>query len=255
MPSTSHPLPQNVYNAPIPRLKPLDWEKVYSGAIAENEEALIPASLMPERILVRPQYYFQGVAHALPECYIRKQVFQRLVAASMNLPSGFKLVIFDSWRPVALQQTFFTTFVEELRQAHPETSLSDLETMASAFVARPSANAETPSPHLTGGAVDLSVVDVTGMPVEMGTEFDETVPASFTRYYEEKIEAGEPLTDDEWGFAQNRRLLFHAMSSAGFTNFPNEWWHFDYGNQLWAYMTDSVDAVPVYGLAAVHNRW
>lgn len=32
----------------------------------------------------------------------------------------------------------------------------------------------------------------------------------------------------------NRRLLYHAMTSAGFCTDPDEWWHFDYGNQKWA---------------------
>ena len=33
---------------------------------------------------------------------------------------------------------------------------------------------------------------------------------------------------------QNRRLLFNAMVDQGFTNYSEEWWHFDYGNQFWA---------------------
>jgi D-alanyl-D-alanine dipeptidase len=59
----------------------------------------------------------------------------------------------------------------------------------------------------------------------MGTEADEIAPASVTRWFEEHPE--EPFTT-------NRRLLFHAMTSAGFTNYLGEWWHFDYGNQRWA---------------------
>jgi len=29
------------------------------------------------------------------------------------------------------------------------------------------------------------------------------------------------------------------MISVGFSNYPYEWWHFDYGNQFWAQSTSS----------------
>ncbi|WP_243737176.1 M15 family metallopeptidase [Halomonas ventosae] len=30
-------------------------------------------------------------------------------------------------------------------------------------------------------------------------------------------------------------MLYHAMRGAGFSNLPSEWWHYDFGNQLWAH--------------------
>ena len=33
----------------------------------------------------------------------------------------------------------------------------------------------------------------------------------------------------------NRRILYWAMTKAGFTNLPTECWHFDYGNRNWAF--------------------
>jgi D-alanyl-D-alanine dipeptidase len=247
--------PTDTRNIPIPQLKTPDWEKIFTRRIEENGDPLVPASLIPGRILVRPHYYHMGLTDAVPECYVRKDVLRRLVAASKSLPNGNRLVILDAWRPVALQKAFFETFIEELHQTHPRASQRELETMATAFVAHPNASERRPSPHLTGGAVDLTLVDEDGMLMEMGTEFDETVSASFTRYYEEKIERGEILNEAEWRCARNRRVLFHAMTAAGFTNFANEWWHFDYGNQLWAFNARFVDAVVVYGITAIHKRW
>jgi D-alanyl-D-alanine dipeptidase len=252
---TSIDSPIDTRAIPIPQIKTPDWEKIFACRIEENGDPLVPASLIPERILAWPHYYHMGLADAVPECYVRKDVLRRLVAASMNLPKGTKLVILDAWRPVVLQQAFFETLIEELHQTHPHASQRELETMATAFVAHPNACEQRPSPHLTGGAVDLTLVDEDGILMEMGTEFDETVSASYTRYYEEKIERGEISSDAEWRYARNRRMLFHAMTAAGFTNFANEWWHFDYGNQLWAFNTHIVDAVVVYGVAAIHKRW
>ena len=51
----------------------------------------------------------------------------------------------------------------------------------------------------------------------------------------------------------NRRLLYHVMVSAGFTNYPDEWWHFDYGNQNWALMSGRKAAV--YGRGVPALRW
>jgi hypothetical protein len=36
---------------------------------------------------------------------------------------------------------------------------------------------------------------------------------------------------------KNRRLLYHAMKKAGFTNYPSEWWHYDYGDTFWGALT------------------
>ncbi|MED4919243.1 M15 family metallopeptidase, partial [Geobacillus thermodenitrificans] len=36
---------------------------------------------------------------------------------------------------------------------------------------------------------------------------------------------------------ENRKLLKSIMEKAGFTNYDEEWWHYDYGNQNWALKT------------------
>jgi hypothetical protein len=32
----------------------------------------------------------------------------------------------------------------------------------------------------------------------------------------------------------NRRRLADALTAVGFVNYPEEWWHFSYGDRLWA---------------------
>ena len=32
----------------------------------------------------------------------------------------------------------------------------------------------------------------------------------------------------------NRRILYNAMISEDFVNLPSEWWHYDYGDKVWA---------------------
>lgn len=78
----------------------------------------------------------------------------------------------------------------------------------------------------------------------MGTTFDYFEPKAGTRYFEDKIELGEELSGLELAALKNRRLLYHLLNDVGFTNYREEWWHFDYGDQFWGKL--SGDAA-VYG--------
>jgi D-alanyl-D-alanine dipeptidase len=72
----------------------------------------------------------------------------------------------------------------------------------------------------------------------MGTAFDQMGEKCLTRYYEMKLEKGERLNRKDQEALENRRLLFDFMTSAGFTNYHEEWWHYDYGNQFWGKIKD-----------------
>ena len=32
-------------------------------------------------------------------------------------------------------------------------------------------------------------------------------------------------------------MLYNVMTAAGFANLPSEWWHYDYGDNMWAQLT------------------
>ncbi|MGC8979381.1 M15 family metallopeptidase, partial [Caldisericum sp.] len=85
------------------------------------------------------------------------------------------------------------------------------------------------------GAIAAAIADDRGVWLKMGTYFDEMTDRTSTRYYEEKLEKGVNLSEIEIEILKNRRLLFHVMTNAGFTNYTHEWWHYDYGNQLWSW--------------------
>ena len=65
-----------------------------------------------------------------------------------------------------------------------------------------------------------------GEELEMGTLFDEFNEKTETDYFEHND--GETIRN-------NRRLLYNIMVSAGFTNLPSEWWHYDYLDRFYAY--------------------
>ena len=63
-----------------------------------------------------------------------------------------------------------------------------------------------------------------------------------TLYYEELVQKGTDLSSQEKSFLDYRRLLFHTLIDVGFVNYPEEWWHFDYGNQWWASIKNKEEA-------------
>lgn len=241
-------------NIPIPIPKrEWNWTEVKSKEIRESGEKLVPSSLFPERILVSPQYFLQGIEGALPECYVRESVYRKLVEAALLLPRGYKLVIFDAWRPVKVQQSLFNILKERFRAQHPHLSEEELTNMTLKFVALPSTDPKKPSPHNTGGAVDLTIADEFGNLLYMGTDYDDPTDASRTTYYEELLLKGERLDEKGIEALRNRRLLYHIMTSVGFTNYIDEWWHFDYGNQNWAWMREEDHAL--YGPISPNFPW
>ena len=94
----------------------------------------------------------------------------------------------------------------------------------------PSYNILRPAVHSTGGAVDLTIVGPDGEVLEMGTGFDEFNSATWTYAFEP--DSGTGLVNET--ARDNRRLLYNVMTEVGFTNLPSEWWHFDYGDGMWA---------------------
>lgn len=238
---------------PIPTPPPFSWDAVRAVPIEESGEETVPASLVPEKILVRPQYYHQMLERSVPECYVRRSVLARLLEAADMLPKGCRLVLLDSWRPRSIQTTLFQKFRSELREKMPLLSDAEITTLASQYVAPPSLHPQHPSPHVTGGAVDLTIVDGTGICLPMGSEFDETSERSSTVWFEMRLAAGEALSPDETEAMYNRRLLFYVMQKAGFCNYPDEWWHFDYGDQIWALLSGKRCAI--YGVTEPSFRW
>ena len=113
--------------------------------------------------------------------------------------------------------------VAELTMVHPDHPAAALEEAAARYVTPPSRAPGAPPPHLTGGAVDLTLGDGDGRPLDLGTDFDAFVPEAGARALEDLDVPARGL----------RRLLFWTMAAEGFTAYVEEWWHFDLGDQFW----------------------
>ena len=192
------------------------------------------------RLFAAPIYRSLGYDGSLDAVYLRAGVTERLRLAARSLPTGLALVVWDGWRPVELQARLYDDYRAMIMR---DSSLRgrELEERVGKFVSVPSTDPTRPSPHLTGGAVDVTLSDDRGDPLEMGSEFDELTDRSHMDYYE------DGRGEEELAVRDRRRRLLTVMSGAGFTNFPSEWWHFDYGNQFWAHQTGSI---AIYGKTA-----
>lgn len=141
-------------------------------------------------VLQRPLY-----PAGLP-ALVRASVAKRLVAAQEFLVQrGFRLKIWDAYRPKA---------------AHDELWRM---TQNDHYVANPSDG--TGSLHTRGVAVDATLVDLDGNEVSMPTDFDSFTPDATMHYH-----GSDPLV------RAHLRILQRAMGGAGFYGLSMEWWHF-----------------------------
>ncbi|MED4779254.1 M15 family metallopeptidase [Brevibacillus choshinensis] len=204
--------------------------------IWETNEPLIPLKQYAPVIEVYPAYYHDGLPGSRPDCLVRQSVAERLLHAVSVLPVDHRLVILDGWRPLEVQQSLYDRLKNQLLEQGWTESDAFYEELHR-YVARPTNNPARPPRHLTGGAVDLTITGPDGW-LNMGTPFDDFSERASTRFFE----LHEPVDDSELRIRDNRRILYHAMIHAGFTNYSDEWWHFDFGNQAWAVLTGAPTA-------------
>lgn len=171
--------------------------------------------------------------------YLRQGVLERLLFAQATLQRcypGWLIQIFDAYRPIAVQQ-FMVNYAFDQLLADRQLALSSLSDAQRQmlweevyqFWALPSHDPATPPPHSTGAAIDVTLVNATGQRVDMGGAIDEISPRSHPNYYARSTDLRQQT------YHHHRQLLHQIMTEAGFCRHPNEWWHFSYGDQLWAW--------------------
>lgn len=197
-----------------------------NGAI-QKQEPLVSLTGVSERIQVYPYYFKQKLPGSVNDCFVREGVMKKLLTVVNSIPENYNLVILDGWRSFETQNALFEMAKQQFQSMFD--SESDLLSHVSKFVATPSTDFLSSSPHYTGGAVDLTIASKDGW-LNMGTAFDEFTEKASSLYFEGQAH----LTKEELEIRDNRRLLRYAMENAGFCINPDEWWHFDYGNSRWA---------------------
>ena len=218
-------------------------------AIAECGEPLVPIPLDVFATECPHAYQKLGAPYGKKSpYYLRKQVVARLLQAQQQLQAycpGWRIQVFDAYRPIAVQQFMVDyTFVELVQaqglqlQKLTDTQKQLIWEQVHQFWAVPNLNPATPPPHSTGAAVDVTLVDASGITINMGSPIDEISPRSYPDFFANQLET------QAQHYHQNRQLLKRIMVSAGFLQHPNEWWHFSWGDQLWAWLSTGANSNP-----------
>jgi zinc D-Ala-D-Ala dipeptidase len=231
-------------NQPIPDAKStesaLDYHNVPIDLAGEvNGQPLVDVSTF--NIAAKSIYtkslapHYKSFEKALDKVYVRTALAEKMVEVNKSLnPYGVELLVLDGFRPIGLQHELWQHFVAKGKTLYPTALEEDLVKFAGQFCSDPRGfnpnDYKTWPVHTTGGAVDLTLRTLEDQQeLFMGSIFDDADSVSFTRYFE----APELKSQSAIEARRNRRLLWHAMTSEEFANYSCEWWHFDYGTQMW----------------------
>jgi D-alanyl-D-alanine dipeptidase len=142
-------------------------------------------------------------------CYLHRDAEARLNrAVELARPLGYRLRIFDAFRPAEAQWVLW--------HACPDPD----------FLADPRRG----SPHSRGVALDVTLLDAAGSELDMGTEFDAFTPLSHHANRAIPVAA-----------QRNRIVLLGIMSAAGWDFYSKEWWHYQlFESRRYPLLSDSV---------------
>lgn len=139
--------------------------------------------------------FLKQAVYDCPECYLRQKTVVALIEANKEFISlGYRIKIFDCYRPLSIQKKMWKIVPNPVYVADPTKG----------------------SIHNRGCAVDITLVDATGKELDMGTPFDFFGEASSHNYTN--------VTDE---VKKNRQLLKDVMLKHNFKSFDSEWWHYN----------------------------
>lgn len=222
-----------------------DWKKI---SIKECGEKLVQ---VPNEIV----FPFYAKTMKLTEdkrIFLRESTLTKTLEARKYLQKiGYDLRVYDGWRSTELQENLFWHYMREFTakqfgkydeiknlsssemKAHFENFPPELRaTMIGAnrtYVSLPSKDVLCPSPHSTGGSVDVWLFK-DGEAENLGVPFD-WMEKNAGAFYHLKIRRNRFSGNDRL-ICQNRKLLLLAMIKASLTCYGPEIWHFNYGNQM-----------------------
>ncbi|MCF6131916.1 M15 family metallopeptidase [Flavobacterium wongokense] len=129
------------------------------------------------------------------ECFLRAKTVKALLEANKSfLEKGYRIKLYDCYRPKAIQKQMWKIVPDANYVANPKKG----------------------SIHNRGGAVDISLVDSNGKELDMGTKFD---------FFGEQ--AGHNYLNFSEEILNNRKLLKEIMLQHNFKSFDSEWWHYN----------------------------
>jgi len=155
--------------------------------------------------------------YAAPRAVLTCEAAKALRAAAEAFAAkGYTLLLYDGYRPQRAVNHFMRwaeDLTDTIAKAEFYPDLDKAELFERGYIARRSG-------HSRGSTIDLTLLDASGQPLDMGGEFDWFSPVSGHGY--------EGLTDAQ---KANRLLLKDGMMDAGFLPYSEEWWHYRLKNE------------------------
>lgn len=177
---------------------------------AQQSDFVLLKSLSPDFVFdmkyATPNNFLKQAVYDCGDCYLRKSTAEALVKANAEfLKLGYRIKLFDCYRPLAVQKKMWKIL--------PGTH----------YVANPAKG----SKHNRGAAVDLTLVDKDGNELDMGTPFD-----FFGK------EAHHTCTTLPKKVLENRKLLKDILNKYNFKSIYSEWWHYEYRPEMQSKVED-----------------
>lgn len=151
---------------------------------------------------------------------IRKKVLFKIYNIADSLPEGLNIKIYKVFRSRIKMNDAFEGVIAEITAHNPGIGRHEAMKLAKFKTDDPKGSI---GGHETGGAVDVALCDDNGVDLDYGTKFHEYNDSTFT--------FNSHITNAQ---RKNRKDLIKIMKKQGFVNFPGEWWHFSYGDRMWA---------------------
>ncbi len=152
----------------------------------------------------------------------------RIISLQGSKNIKYELLIWDAYRTKQTQCAILEQYINSLLNTSQVMTKEEAKEEAMKYINSP----EIVFPHGTGGAVDVTLL-INNRVAFMGTEFDAFVPESGRDWYHHE----PPVSEMHILAAENRKILRTAMESAGFVGIHSEWWHFEWGTDVWSRVT------------------
>jgi len=171
---------------------------------------------------------------------LRQTAAEKLLEAVSFLPKGYRFQINLAFRTREEQEDAWEKIYEALRRKHRKLPKNKVVQMANKITLP--VNGSIAPFLMTGGALAAALVSPAGREVEMTNR----------KVKGRKREAGSRIEAKEWAtdypglhraIKKNRQILVKALTKAGFVNYPKEWWHWSYGDHLWALLKNKPYAI------------
>jgi len=189
----------------------LEQKLIDAGLV--NITDLIPGILTEVRYSTLNNFMHLDVYGHLNRIYLQPSVAADLLTCQQKLKaidSTLTLLVYDGVRPRSVQQYMW-----------------DILEMPSSEKSKFVSNPKNGSLHNYGAAVDLTIADENGNPLDMGADYDEIGTIAYPRHEKAYLDSGMITTDQ----IANRELLRTVMKAGGFWGIQTEWWHFNRYNR------------------------